>query len=68
MTFLADAVRPPVTVIDQNPAELGRQAIERIILRMENPNRFATGGGMFSESTLSNASPCSPGRDHSVRR
>lgn len=35
---LADAVRPPVTVIDQNPAELGRLAIERLIRRIDSPH------------------------------
>ncbi|MBY6537211.1 LacI family DNA-binding transcriptional regulator [Rhodococcus sp. BP-349] len=36
---LADALYPPVTVIDQNPAELGLQAIDRIFGRIENPRR-----------------------------
>lgn len=64
---LADAVRPPVTVIDQNPAELGRQAIERIILRMENPNRRYRRRNVLSVDLVERES-CSPDRDHSVRR
>lgn len=36
---LADIITPTVTVIDQNPTEIGRQAIQRILDRIEHPDR-----------------------------
>jgi LacI family transcriptional regulator len=36
---MAEALTPPVTVIDQDPAGVGRFAAERLFLRMEEPNR-----------------------------
>ncbi|KIQ16044.1 LacI family transcriptional regulator [Rhodococcus sp. Leaf7] len=36
---LADALCPAVTVIDQNPTELGRMAIDRLLGRIDNPRR-----------------------------
>ncbi|GGG00010.1 LacI family transcriptional regulator [Rhodococcoides trifolii] len=64
---LADAVCPPVTVIDQNPAELGRQAIERIIGRIENPNRRYRRRNVLSVDLVVRES-CSPTEHHSTRR
>ena len=36
---MADAVGPPLTLIDRNPADPGLQAIDRIIDRIDNPQR-----------------------------
>jgi LacI family transcriptional regulator len=34
---MADALAPPVTVLDQDPARLGRVAVERLVECIENP-------------------------------
>ncbi|PZS38330.1 MAG: LacI family transcriptional regulator [Pseudonocardiales bacterium] len=34
---MAEALTPPVTVLDQDPARLGRIAVERLVERIENP-------------------------------
>jgi LacI family transcriptional regulator len=34
---MADALTPPVTVLDQDPARLGRVAVERLVECVENP-------------------------------
>jgi LacI family transcriptional regulator len=34
---MADALDPPLTVIDQNPAELGRLAVNRVLDRIQHP-------------------------------
>jgi LacI family transcriptional regulator len=34
---MADALTPPVTVLDQDPARLGRVAVERLVECIENP-------------------------------
>jgi LacI family transcriptional regulator len=34
---VAEALTPPVTVLDQDPARLGRIAVERLVERIENP-------------------------------
>jgi len=34
---MAEALTPPVTVLDQDPARLGRIAVERLVQRIENP-------------------------------
>jgi LacI family transcriptional regulator len=34
---MADALEPPLTVIDQNPAELGRLAVNRVLDRIQHP-------------------------------
>lgn len=57
---LADAVCPPVTVIDQNPAELGRQAIERILGRIDHPQRRYRRRNVLDVELVVRAS-CSPG-------
>jgi LacI family transcriptional regulator len=36
---MAEALDPPLTVIDQNPAELGRLAINRVLDRIDHPRR-----------------------------
>lgn len=36
---MADVLSPTVSVIDQNPAELGALAAQRVIMRLEHPNR-----------------------------
>lgn len=36
---LADIITPTVTVVDQNAAQMGRQAIQRLLDRMSNPGR-----------------------------
>lgn len=60
---LADAVAPPVTVIDQNPAELGRLAIERLIGRIENPTRRYRRRNVLGVELVIRES-CSPHIDH----
>ena len=35
---MAEALAPAVTVLDQDPAGLGRIAVERLIQRIENPH------------------------------
>ena len=34
---MAEALTPPITVLDQNPARLGRIAVERLVQCIENP-------------------------------
>jgi LacI family transcriptional regulator len=34
---MAAALTPPITVIDQDPAQLGRVAVERLLQRIEDP-------------------------------
>jgi LacI family transcriptional regulator len=34
---MAEALTPPVTVLDQDPARLGRIAVERLVQRIGNP-------------------------------
>jgi LacI family transcriptional regulator len=63
---LADSLAPSVTVIDQNPSELGRQAIERIIDRIENPNRRFRRRNVLGVELIVRES-CSPAKD-SVRK
>jgi LacI family transcriptional regulator len=36
---LASALRPPVTVVDQDPAEVGRTAATRLFERLDHPDR-----------------------------
>ncbi|AOW94347.1 LacI family transcriptional regulator [Rhodococcus sp. WMMA185] len=36
---MADALSPPFTVIDQSPADLGRQAMDRVLHRIDHPRR-----------------------------
>jgi LacI family transcriptional regulator len=63
---LADSLCPPVTVIDQNPSELGRQAIERIIDRIESPQRRFRRRNVLTVELIVRGS-CSPAKD-SVRK
>ncbi len=35
---MAEALTPAVTVLDQDPAGLGRIAVERLVQRIENPH------------------------------
>ena len=60
---LADAVRPPVTVIDQNPARLGRLAIERLLGRIENPGKRFKRRNILGVELIERQS-CTPGSDH----
>lgn len=62
---LADAVRPPVTVIDQNPAELGRLAIERVLGRIDNPTKRYRRRNILGVELVERES-CSPNGDHTV--
>jgi LacI family transcriptional regulator len=36
---LADALQPPIAVIDQNPVAVGQTAVARIFQRLDHPNR-----------------------------
>ncbi|OZF45448.1 LacI family DNA-binding transcriptional regulator [Rhodococcus sp. 14-1411-2a] len=60
---LADAVWPPVTVIDQNPARLGRLAIERLLGRIENPGKRFKRRNILGVELIERRS-CTPGSDH----
>ncbi|AYJ50460.1 LacI family DNA-binding transcriptional regulator [Rhodococcus sp. P1Y] len=62
---LADAVRPPVTVIDQNPAELGRLAIERLLGRIEYPSKRYRRRNILGVELVVRES-CSPKSDYTI--
>jgi LacI family transcriptional regulator len=62
---LADAVMPPVTVIDQNPARLGHLAIERLLGRIENPGRRYKRRNILGVELIERES-CTPGTTHTI--
>ncbi|MFE7423449.1 LacI family DNA-binding transcriptional regulator [Rhodococcus sp. NPDC057529] len=62
---MADALCPPLTVIDQNPSDLGRQAIDRILDRIDHPHRRFRRRNILAVQLVKRQS-CSPA-DHNHR-
>ncbi|WP_218017208.1 LacI family DNA-binding transcriptional regulator [Rhodococcus marinonascens] len=56
---MADALRPPLTVIDQSPSELGRQAMDRILDRIDHPRRRYRRSNVFAVRLIERGS-CFP--------
>ncbi|MEV0945740.1 LacI family DNA-binding transcriptional regulator [Rhodococcus sp. NPDC049939] len=56
---MADAMCPPLTVIDQSPSELGRQAIDRVLHRIDHPRRRYRRGNVLSVRLIERGS-CFP--------
>ncbi len=58
---LAAALRPGLTVIDQNPAELGRQAVQRILTRVDDPDATSPQGTVLPVRLVERGSGEIPG-------
>ncbi|HLS73971.1 MAG TPA: LacI family DNA-binding transcriptional regulator [Actinomycetaceae bacterium] len=58
---LAAALRPGLTVIDQNPSELGRQAVLRVLARIESPGAIPPQGTVLPVRLVERGSGEIPG-------
>ncbi|WP_081618244.1 substrate-binding domain-containing protein [Mycobacterium sp. 155] len=59
---LADIITPTVTVIDQNPTELGHQATQRILDRIQHPDRRYRRRNVLSVDLVERQSSLAPTR------
>ena len=64
---MADAVSPALTVIDQNPTDLGRQAVDRILERIDHPRRRQRRRNVLDVSLIERRS-CYPATQSKSRR
>jgi LacI family transcriptional regulator len=61
---LADALDPPLTVVDQDPRSVGQIAATRLFERMDHPNRRLKRKIVLPVTLVRRASCCSPSAGH----